>query len=72
MWLDKFNGGFMDNKKLFWIIALSVIFIIASALQKDKKDKPYHSDVYSSWEEERIDELECDVAYLMEKLEKKY
>ncbi len=57
------------DKKILW--AILGIIILNAIFKNDKPPKPYHSEVYSSWEEEKIDELECDVAYLLDKLEKK-
>lgn len=60
-----------ENQSISWfwgLIALIIFFNIGKKITS----KPYHSDVYSSWEEERIDELECDMAYIMDKLEKKH
>lgn len=50
---------------LLWVIA--IVIMLAAVKKELKSNKPYHSDVYSSWEEERIDELECDIAYLMDR-----
>jgi hypothetical protein len=63
-----------NNKKLtkssWFLIGMGCLILICLSNSK-KNNKPYHSDVYSSWEEERIDELEADMAYLMDALEKR-
>ena len=56
--------------KLNWKFAALIIIVLA--LLFDKTKKPYHSSVYSSWEEEQIDELRADLNYLEEKLEEKF
>ena len=54
------------------LIGLGIIgLVVLASGEQNKSNKKYNSSVYSSWEEERIDELEADVSYLIDKLEKR-
>jgi septal ring factor EnvC (AmiA/AmiB activator) len=57
-----YNGDNNNSSSSFWGV---IFFVIAGAIilnSCSKSKKPYNSDVYSSWEEERIDELESELA----------
>ncbi len=58
----------MENNKVFYLILAGILLLAATK----KSSKPYHSEVYSSWEEEQIDEMRADLNYLEEKLEGKH
>ena len=50
-----------------WIVIIGGL-LFGVLLDSPKSKKSYNSSVYASWEEERIDRLEADVAYLYDKL----
>jgi hypothetical protein len=58
----------LESEKITWIIIIA--FALCGALKNNISDRPYHSSVYSSWQEEEMDELRCDIADLEDILNK--
>lgn len=57
-----------DKKNTYWGIAIFILILLIT--KSNTSQKPYHSDVYSSWEEEQLDELRADMNYYDDQLEK--
>lgn len=57
----------MENKIPTWMLIVLGILILSAA---KKYERPYHSSVYSSYEEEQMDEMNADINYLLDKLER--
>lgn len=53
----------------WWYVVIFII--ILGALTQKKSYKSYNSEVYSSWEEEQLDECRADINYLLDKLDHK-
>ena len=57
-----YNDDNNNSTWSFWGIIFLVIIAAVILNSCSKSGKSYNSDVYSSWEEEKIDELEADLA----------
>ena len=57
-----YNDDNNNSTWSFWGIIFLVIIAVVILNSCSKSGKSYNSDVYSSWEEEKIDEIEADLA----------
>jgi len=59
----------MEIKKILLIVVCVIGYLSILSFGK-KTQKPYHSEVYSSWEEEQLDECRADINYLYHQIDK--